>query len=146
LATLHERLAFANDNILHGMRAEAGSGDVDESGERVLRGTYHGFQSVLDKAVELYKETSEITARLKTLEQKRKEILTLFQSTYQASADFTRTYIPQFALYPENDVRDRLDEILRDAGQTLMTAPQFSARGFDEGGAAGGGGGGGAAK
>ena len=146
LATLQERLAFANDHILHGMRAEAGGGDVDESGERVLRGTYHGFQSVLDKAVELYKETSEITARLKTLEQKRKEILTLFQSTYQASADFTRTYIPQFALYPENDVRDRLDEILRDAGQTLMTAPQFSARGFDEGGAAGGGGGGGAAK
>lgn len=136
LATLHERLAFANDNILHGMRAEAGSGDVDESSEQLLRATYNDFQSVIGKAVELYTETSEITARLKTLEQKKKEILTLFESRYQTSADFTRTYIPQFALYPENDVRECLGEILRDAGQTLMTAPQFSARGFDEGGAA----------
>ena len=126
LATLQERLALAQDNITRGIKASCDQDDA-QSQEETLRVTYNGFESVINKAVEIFRETNEVTERLKIIEQKRLELLNLFSSTSQKSANFTRAYIPQLGYCPEDDVHMALEEILRNATEALVTAPQFVA-------------------
>jgi hypothetical protein len=131
LNTLHERLASTQDNIVRSIRARYESAkDLDaEKEEQIVRATYSQFESVISKAVEIFKETSEVTERLKIVEQKRRELMILFDSTCEKSANFTRAYIPPGGYSPEHDVQGAVAEILRNASQTLITAPQFSGGG-----------------